>query len=521
MLKYVSVAEMRAVEQEADRLGLSYAQMMEHAGTNLGKLVDAELGPQTNRSALGLIGSGNNGGDTLVSLAYLAENGWKTVAYFVKERNVADPLVQRLIANGGIVVSNLEDEDLQKLHVALNQSEVVLDGVLGTGFQLPLKESIGKVLKSVKEIIRGKESPTYVVAVDCPSGVDCDSGQAADEVIPADLTVTMAAIKGGLLKFPAYPLCGRILIADIGLNESFPIWNQIKRYVIDADWVKTLLPKRSDNSHKGTFGTTFILAGCENFTGAAYLAGKAAYLAGCGLVTVGSVRSVYHSLAGEIPEATWLVLPDQEGYLSEKSLADILNRFDTVDAFLFGPGFGLHSSTSTLVAQLLESGGDVLTRCVVDADGLKLLAQHKDWQSKLPRHTILTPHPGEMSVLTGMSTKEIQSERVQIAERFASQWGHVVVLKGAFTVIADPDGCTAVNPIATSALAKAGSGDVLAGLIAGLLAQGLGAFEAAVIGVWVHAQAGLMAAKRVKTTRCVLASDVIKAIPQVFDELER
>lgn len=519
MMKVVRVAEMRAIEQEADRLGLSYAQMMENAGTNLGKIVDQEFRHRTNRSVIGLVGSGNNGGDTLVALAYLAAHEWKAIAYLVKERALDDPLIQRLLDQGGILLSAQEDESLQKLRLTLKQCEVLLDGVLGTGFQLPLKEALGKILKTCREVCQN--SPVHVVAVDCPSGVDCDRGEVADEVIPAELTVTMAAIKAGLLKYPAYPLCGRIVVADIGLSDHFPIWSKVKRWVIDAEWVREHLPIRSDDSHKGTFGTTFVLAGSENFTGAAYLAAKAAYLGGCGLVTVGAVRPVYQALAGQLPEATWLVLPDEVGFLSQAAAELLINRLNTVDAWVLGPGFGLAESTSQFVRKILDSKPERLPPLVVDADGLKLLARQEGWYRKLPQRSVLTPHPGEMSVLSGLSVAEIQADRIQVAERFANQWGQIVVLKGAFTVIADPNGQTAINPVATSALARAGSGDVLAGLIGGLLAQGMDNFDAAVAGVWIHSQCGLMAAESLGTTRCVLASDLFDQISKVFRDLGR
>lgn len=520
MMKYVTVSEMRAIEQEADRMGLTYAQMMENAGTNLGRIVAREYHQKAHRCVLGLIGSGNNGGDTLVALAYLATQGWKIIAYLVKDRPRTDPLIQRVVDKNGIVISAQEDSEFQQLRTALQQSDVLLDGILGTGFQLPLKDPIASVLKAVRKYL-DEGLHLHVVAVDCPSGVDCDSGEAAEDVLPAELTVTMAAVKAGLLKFPAYSMCGRIVIAEIGLDESYPTWRRIRRFVPDMDWVRKRLPIRSDDSHKGTFGTTFILAGSENFTGAAYLAGKAAYLSGCGLVTLGVVRSVYQSLSGQIPEATWLLLPDREGFLSETAMDTLKERFRSMDALLVGPGFGLHESPSKLIKSLLSLDREQVPPLVVDADGLKLLAENEFWYEKVPQKSILTPHPGEMSVLTGMRVSEIQADRVSVAERFAQQWGQIVVLKGAFTVIAEPNGRTAINPIATSALAKAGSGDVLAGLISGLRAQGLDSFEAAVAGVWLHAQAGILAAQRVGTARCVLASDVIDSLPAVFCELGR
>jgi NAD(P)H-hydrate epimerase len=273
------------------------------------------------------------------------------------------------------------------------------------------------------------------------------------------------------------------------------------------------------------------------------LAGESAYRVGAGLVTLAVPAPVHVALAGRFPEATWVLLPHELGVISANGAEVLAKQFDRASALLLGPGFGTENTTKEFIENLLEGrysakktaqrigflhqetekkeeNNTKIPPMVIDADGLKLLAQIKDWQKKIPAPAILTPHPGEMSVLTELTKDEIQENRLEIAGRYAKEWGHVVVLKGAFTVIAAPDGRTTVIPVASPALARAGTGDVLAGLIVGLRAQGLEAYEAAVAGAWIHAQAGLYAADDLGTTASVLAGDVLDSISDVISDLE-
>jgi NAD(P)H-hydrate epimerase len=545
IMKLVTVSEMKAIEQQADAGGLTYDLMMENAGHHLAREVLGLAYSQDGEEemqVLGLVGSGNNGGDTLVALTYLAEKGWKARAYLIRRKAGADPLVKRLEAAEGEVVLAEKDTDYTQLTTFLETADVVLDGVLGTGIKLPLKEEIRAVLTRTRDAISGMEWPPYVVAVDCPSGIDCDTGEAAAETIPADATVTMAAVKQGLLKLPAFDLAGEIRVVDIGELGGFPAWQSIKNEVADETMVDSLLPKRPTDAHKGTFGTVLVLAGSINFTGAALLAGKAAYRGGAGLVTLGVPAPLHAALAGHFPEATWLILPHELGVIAASAAEVVSQNLERITAALIGPGFGLEDTTREFLENLLvgsrtakKPGGKIgfvrsteavetsvpagLPPVVIDADGLKLLSKLENWTKMLPAESILTPHPGEMSVLTGLSVEAIQADRLATARRFAEAWGHVVVLKGAFTVIAAPDGKTMTIPVASAALARAGSGDVLAGLIVGLRAQGLGAYPAAVTGAWIHAQAGLLAGDTLGNPASVLAGDILESIPEVISGL--
>jgi NAD(P)H-hydrate epimerase len=509
-MKLVTVAEMQSIEREADARGWTYAAMMDKAGRGLAEAVQANFGYSDRLFALALVGSGNNGGDALVALAELALVGWQTAAYLVRAREKDDPLIARAREAGCLIGAVDEDGRFSLLDGWLEEASVLLDGILGTGVKLPLRGAIASVLSHV----RASAFCPPVVAVDCPSGVDCDLGRAALEVLPAELTVCMAAVKAGLLQFPACEYTGEIQVVSIGLPDGLESWLRVQREVIEDEYVRGVLPARRADGHKGSFGTVVVAAGSANFPGAALLAGKAALRVGPGLVTLAVPATTQAALVGHIPEATWLPLSQQAGNLSGIGASELRAGLTSADALLFGSGFGVAESTADFVHGLVSSPG--LPALVVDADGLKLLARVPAWAEKLPAESVLTPHPGEMAVLTGLPVSEIQADRAGIAARFAREWGHVVVLKGAFTVVAGPDGRIGVIPVATSALAHAGTGDVLAGIIAGLRAQRMNVFEAAAAGAWLHARAGLAAEERLGHAACVTAGEVITSLPEVI-----
>ena len=538
-MKLVTVSQMQKIEKEADASGLTYDQMMENAGQGLAEIILDLFVDDVEPEVIGLVGSGNNGGDTLVALTTLVEEGWKARAYLVKRKK--DDLLKKFTDAGGEVLSG--ERAFEQLAESIGTADVLLDGVLGTGVKLPLKKDVAELLEEVNEILDALDEHPLVIAVDCPSGVDCDTGEVAEETIPADLTVTMAAVKQGLLKMPAFEYAGALEVVDIGLSPDLISLKDVSTEVADEESVSALLPERRLDSHKGTFGTALIAAGSVNYTGAVLLAGEAAYRAGAGLVTLAVPGPVHAALAGHIPEATWVVLPQAMGVIASNASEVLMKNIERATALLIGPGLGTESTTKEFVENTLsgksapkksaarigflheetekkaETNG-ILPPMVLDADGLKLLAQIKDWHTKLPSSTILTPHPGEMAVLTGLSKDDIQKDRQEIARRFAKEWGHIVVLKGAFTSIASPDGRVTVIPVASSALAHAGTGDVLAGIMVSLRAQGLDAFDAAVTGAWIHAQAGLYAADNLGTSASVLASEVLNSISDVLSDLE-
>jgi NAD(P)H-hydrate epimerase len=519
-MKYVSVQEMIQIEQAADSSGYSYSQMMEAAGKGLADQVEIYYGGEGSRIISALIGSGNNGGDALVALEYLENQGWQTCALIVKNRPEDDHLVTRYLSSGGVVkdcTSVNQAQSIFKMYIP--ESDVVLDAVLGTGIKLPIRGDLKELMSMAKQIWAEINHPPIVVAVDCPSGIDCDTGAADPSAIPAQLTVTMAAVKQGLLKMPAFQYCGEITVVDIGLPARLPELESISRSVLDFYQVQKMIPYRALTAHKGTFGKVLIAAGSTSYPGAALLAGRGAYQSGAGLVQLGVPESIYPGLIGALPEAIWLSLPETDGGISRESSDQLSGALERTTAFLIGPGLGGGPARKQLMEKILEINS--LPPTVIDADGLRILAGLNQWWKELPGQCVLTPHPGEMAVLTGLSVEEIQQDRVGSAEQFAADWNAVVVLKGAITVIASPEGKTRIIPIATPALATAGTGDVLAGLITGLMAQGMSPFDAAAAGSWIHARAGLQAAEILGTTASVTAGDVADAAADIFALLGR
>ncbi len=533
-MKLVTPSEMKTIEKDADANGLTYAAMMRNAGERLAEVVLERYADLRDSLALGLVGTGNNGGDTLVALTRLANEGWKSRAYVAPGRPADDPLMKELEKAGGQITLAEKDKNFSALKSLKKETVVLLDGFLGTGFQLPMRPEIGKILKAAGEEL----GRTVVVAVDCPSGVDCETGKTSDETISADLTVCMAAVKTGLLSFPAADYTGELHVVDIGLPIDLASWKKVNRLVLDEGWVGSVLPFRPLDAHKGTFGSAMVVGGSVNYTGAALLAGKSAYLSGCGLVCLAVPGAIHSAVAGSLPEAVWVLLPHNTGVIAEAAADVVLKNLDRITSLLIGPGIGMEETTELFLKRLFENrmkngvkagigfvmvaqesnpvSADPLPPLVADADALKLVVRMKDWWKVLPAGSILTPHPGEFAVMTGLTVEQIAEDRLGLVEKFAREWQHIVVLKGANTLIASPDGRTAAVPVASPALARAGSGDVLAGVIAGLLAQKIDAFEAAAAGAWIHARAGLLAADWIGCDASVLATDIQNAIPEVM-----
>lgn len=537
-MKLVSVEQMKNLENEANKNGLSYQKMMEKAGTGLSQEIQ-EIAYSHNintKRIIGLVGPGNNGGDTLIALKLLSEQGFLCSVYLINRSEDGDPLIDLLLKSGGKVISASTDEKYKYLKELISSCDILVDGVLGTGFKLPMRSEVGLPLQNTKKFLEEMEFPPIIFAVDCPSGVDNDTGEVSEECLSADYTICMGATKQGLLKLPAFALIGELRVIEIGFNKKNSSIGFIKNQVADIDLVSPMLIPRPLDAHKGTFGTALIVAGSLNYTGAALLAGKSAYKVGAGLVTLGIPTSIHTALAGHLPEATWLLLPHEMGVISESAASVLLNNIGDVDALLVGCGLGIEDTTYEFVktilylkestnkksgrigfVQKIEAGTEIkntkIPALVIDADGLKLLARIPNWCEILPQNSILTPHPGEMGILTGVPLEKIQANRLSVASHFAKKWKQIVVLKGAFTVIADPDGSTVTLPVATPALARAGSGDVLAGMIVGLLAQGMTATSAAIAGTWLHAQTGLLADERLGGSTSVIAGDLIDEIP--------
>ncbi len=534
-MKLVHVEEMKKIEQEANDAGYPFSRMMERAGESIATVVHGLFSQEEPSTIIGLIGSGNNGGDTLIALDELQKLGWNCLAYLVRPRTGDDSILQR-VKNTGVKIALLgEDIHFKILDEWLENTDVVLDGILGTGFTSPLKKEVQAVLNHLSE----KEKSSFIVAVDCPSGMNCETGDIEKETLKADLTLCLGAVKIGMLKLPAFAYLGELVPVDLDFEKYSPTLRAIQTNVIEDGLLDEVLPDRPLDANKGTFGTLLTIAGSVNYTGAALLAGKSAYRVGVGLVQMAVPSSLHGILAGNFPEATWIMLPHEMGVIASEAGDVIWKNLDRATAIVVGPGLGRESTTKEFLKHLLEGEkpsavqapiGFVTTGIkaqpvkttnlpplVLDADALNLLSEITHWQTLIPAGSILTPHPGEMARLTGMSIDEIQADRQAIVTKYAKEWKCVIVLKGAFTVVAEPGGKCSVLPVATPALAKAGTGDILAGIIGGLLAQKMPAYQAACAGVYIHAQAGLFAADSVGSSQAVIASDILESISEVFE----
>lgn len=538
MFKVVTTEEMQRIEKAADAGGLSYDEMMSNAGLAIAEAIINRWLDLEGASALILVGPGNNGGDGLVVGHHLVEAGAKVHAYLSHNRSAEDDHnYERLSRTGTTITFADEDTGLEVLTPAVREADLIVDALLGTGIKLPLRGTPKEILSAVKTALREVQLKPYIVAVDCPSGLDCDTGEIAGESLSADLTVTLAAAKPGLFEFPGAAAVGELEVGSIGISPDQPEINGIQHLLAEETLVRDWLPDRPLNAHKGTFGSVMAVAGSINYPGAAVLAALGAYRSGAGLVTLAVPSVIQSFLVAGIPEATWLALPHEMGVIAQAAAGVLHGELDGVDALLIGPGFGREPNTKLFLMDFLGAGKTDRSRqigfvssgdgnrsvrippTVIDADGLKLLSEIDNWNSLLLDTAVLTPHPGEFAMMTGLSIAEILADRTKHVRDRAQAWGHVIVLKGAFTLIAAPDGRMATIPIATPALATAGTGDVLAGVILSLRGQGLEAFEAAVVGAYLHARAGEVAADDMGADASVIASDVAGYLPFVLAEL--
>lgn len=558
MIKIVTVEQMHEIEAATDAAGVSYADMMQHAGKGVADVVMGLLGELTpDKRVAVLVGPGNNGGDGLVAARVLKEEaGLEVGCYLYKKRGDDDPVYVAARDAGVFLADAKDDQRWRTLRTLVENADVVIDALLGTGAKLPIRDELKKLIQMASRAIERSVPPpdavTHpagslypakrrkpVVAVDCPSGLETDTGELDLVTIPADVTVTFAAAKYGQLTFPGASAVGDLFVVDIGTPSDLGQHAAITTELATASGVKSLLPERPRNSHKGTYGRAVIIAGSVNYTGAAALAGAAAYRVGAGLVTMAVPQIIYPILASQVPEATWLLLPHDMGALNPAAVGVFKEEVGDVDALLLGPGLGQDDQTADFIRGLLrgerkakkgsigfvsQQDGEEETAAVgqglpgalvIDADGLNLLAGIEDWWEYLPPRTILTPHPGEMARLTGMDVEDIQANRIDIAREKSAAWDCVVILKGAFTIIADPGGSVAVLPFATDALATAGTGDVLAGSVVGLLAQGVPSFEAAVSAAFLHGLAGEIASEHMPSAS-VVAGSVLQALPEAL-----
>ncbi len=513
-MRLCTASEIMAADGYAiQQLGIPGVVLMENAGRACCARFVEHFGDRSASPVLVVAGKGNNGGDGYVMARVLAEQGWQVSTLVLAEEKaiggdarVMLEILQRL----NLPVEFVTDSSRLSSCFSAYAPTIVIDAIFGTGLKSDVRglqaEAIGLI----------NASAAAVFAVDIPSGVDGSTGRVCGQAIRADLTVTFDHAKIGHGCQPGAAYAGCLAVVDIGipLRGRPDFASQVQ--LVDSAVACRLVPERPAVGHKGKFGHLLIVAGSPGKTGAAALAGDSAVRSGCGLVTVATPLSVHDIIEVKLTEAMSIPLSDRDGFLVGDAAAEIEELLQSRHALAFGPGLGQSEELVELVGQLIPA---LQSPAVIDADGLNLLARHLDvlkQRNDVP--LVLTPHPGEMSRLCGLTVAEIEGNRYETARQFACEHGVVLLLKGARTVIAAPDGRVNINATGNDGLASGGSGDVLTGLIGGLLAQGLDGFAAATLGAWLHGRAAELIAIS-QGTAGMAASDLLTQLPVAREEL--
>ena len=507
MMRVLSTQQMQRLEQGAEAGGVSTGTLMERAGLAVASWAWRAM--SVGDDVLVLVGSGNNGGDGLVAAHHLQRWGAQVQLYLCTARP-PDALLARAVEAGAQVVDAKDDPDGSRLRESLKSTPLVVDAVLGTGRSRPLAEPLRSIFEALREE-KVRRPRLQVLAVDIPSGVDADTGGADPACVTADVTVALGQPKTGHFRFPAADHVGRLVAADIGIpNHAL---EDAAPHLVTASWVRVQLPPRSRRAHKGSFGRVLAAAGSDAYVGAAYLACMGAARAGAGYVTLMTAPSVRPILAAKLTEATHLAPPvDAADDYASGAGRWLRASLDGYDALLIGCGLGQSTGAQALVREALLSSSPLPKPAVIDADALNTLARIPEWHERLRGPAVVTPHPGELARLLQRPVAAIEADRWGSAQEAAQRWGVVVVLKGPFTAVASPEGDLRIIPYANPALATAGTGDVLAGVVAALLAQGMPPFDAASVGVFLHGAAGELVLRQLGD-RGAIAGDLLPALP--------
>lgn len=462
-----------------------------------------------------MAGPGNNGGDAFAAARHLLNGGCSVrVALLVPVTQYRGDAATNLdiLLRMGVPVAELSETVTESGWEALFRGcSLVVDGLFGTGLSR-LPEGLAR-----EAILRINRFSGPVLAIDIPSGVDGRTGQVRGPAVLADATVTFALGKPGLYLYPGATHAGRVRVVDIGMPVALMDFSEQRLEAVDAGLVSGWLPKRTDMAHKGSAGTVLCIAGSRGMTGAAVLTASSALRGGAGLVRCVIPDLLVPILSVLVPEAVIWPVPGKDGRWTATDADDAGGMLPGTDALLLGPGLPVDGETDLLLDRMLQAAGDMPV--VLDAGALGLLAEGEDIGSRLSANTALTPHPGEMARMMRVSTAEVLKDPLENAIRCARQWNAVVVLKGAGTVIAAPDGRAFINTTGNSGMATAGSGDVLAGLIASLAAQGMDLVGAAVCGVFLHGLSGDLAV-RASGRQALIASDLVANLGAAYLQIE-
>lgn len=519
-MKVVTAAQMAAIEQASDRSGVSLDTLMENAGLVVAQASRDEMGGAAGARVVILVGPGNNGADGLVVARHLRRWGAEVVCCLLTPRPEFDPKLDLAREYGVEIITS---PDPAKLHSLLRRSRLVIDAVLGTGRSRPLSGPVLDAMLALQHLVSRRGGRPMLLALDLPTGLNADTGEVDPACPPFDATLALGYPKIGLLRFPGAERTGRLRVLDIGVPPGLPEEQSVDVEMLTPQWVASHMPLRSLDSHKGTYGHALVIAGSRHYVGAAWLASQASVRTGAGLTTLASPESVYPITAAKGAEAIHLPLPEDERGRIDGEAVEVLRYSNRrFSALLAGCGMGWSEGTTEFLWRLLQESSASLSGLpfLIDADGLNNLSGIHGWYSQFEVPFVLTPHPGEMSTLSGIPVVHIQADREAVAREWADRWNSTLVLKGAYTVVASPGQPVRIAPFANPALATGGTGDVLSGIIVSLLAQGLTPSVAAACGVYLHAAAGEAVAGRLGQAG-LAASDLLDEIPHAIASVRR
>ena len=516
-MKLLTADEMRCLDREAiEKYGVPGLTLMENAGRGAAEYFSgffAELRPGP---VLIFCGKGNNGGDGYVIARHLENLGWKFRVLVLARREdiTGDARVnlEILHESGADVVYAFDQETLAKVLPVQSGFQLIVDAIFGNGLSSEIRGHFAEAVDWIND------SGLPVAAVDMPSGVNADTGAVLGRCVKSACSATFAFPKVGQMMHPAAFFGGEVRTVGIGMPKILMGSVGDRHLFMDADEVRPLIPDRPVTGHKGTFGHLLVVAGSTGKTGAAAMTAEGGIRAGAGLVTVACPLAVHDILETKLTEAMTVPLPDMDGALSLMAFEQVLALAEGKQVLALGPGMGTSEETCGLVRRLVRSCPVPL---VIDADGLNSLADHSQvFLERAGQPVVLTPHPGEMARLTGKDVAEIQADRIGVASDFAQRFNVVLVLKGARTLTAFPDGRVRINGSGNPGMASGGMGDVLTGMIGGFIAQGIRVEEAAVLGVFLHGMAADRLAA-VMGNAGMAATDILPEIPASLHALQR
>lgn len=514
-MRIVTADEMAAMDRTAiDGVGIPGVVLMENAGRGACEVMWRHFPDLAGKRVLVLAGGGNNGGDGFVIARHLWQRRvqvdvccLRKPADYRGDARINLDILEKLGVPASVMTGMA---DLPQLRERLEAADVVVDAILGTGLNAPVRGFYRKVIELVNELGRP------VFAVDLPSGLDATTGLPLGICVRATVTATFGLAKIGQLVTPGCSFVGHLEVVDIGLPRNVTEMEESPRLYLDLPELATLVRAREIGSHKGSFGHVLVVAGSVGKTGAGAMASLGAARAGAGLVTLAVPVSLHGLMEVKLTEVMTEPLAETaEQTIAEAAVPRLMELIRAKDALALGPGISTQEETRRVVLRLVE---DSPCPVVVDADALTVLVGELGVLQRVRAPVILTPHPGEMGRLTGLSPAEVQSRRVELAQAFSREHGVTLVLKGARTLITSPEGRLAVNGSGNPSLASGGTGDVLTGLIAGFLAQGLAPFQAACLAVYCHGAAADRLAPRYGD-RGLMATDLLPEIPAVLKAL--